>query len=162
MLALQSVAQSTHGQHSAAHDTPGHMVPDLQVHAQSKHWQASVMTTVGTLSMPNLRSVLLASHNRPMGSIQLLMTPFTPLLPPRFLPSHCTGRPVYCPLWEYTALSNLTLWPLRSQCRYVGNLRLSTWLKRIITSWSSSKQLQTSLSSPTISTFATSGALRQR
>ena len=43
------------------------------------------------------------------------------LLPPRFLPSHSTGRPVDCPLWECTALPNLTRWPLRSQCRYVAS-----------------------------------------
>jgi hypothetical protein len=42
-----------------------------------------------------------------------------PLLPPRFLPSHSTGRPVDCPLWECTALPSLTRWPLWSQCRYV-------------------------------------------
>ncbi len=32
-----SIAQSTHGQRSAAHDTPVHMVPDPQVPAQSQH-----------------------------------------------------------------------------------------------------------------------------
>jgi hypothetical protein len=39
----------------------------------------------------------------------------------RLRPSHSTGRPVYYPLWECTALPNLTRWPLtlRSQCRYV-------------------------------------------
>jgi hypothetical protein len=42
-----------------------------------------------------------------------------PLLPPRLLPSHSTGRPVDCPLWECTALLSLTQWLLRSQCRYV-------------------------------------------
>ncbi len=34
-----------------------------------------------------------------------------PLLPPRFLPSHSTGRPVDYSLWECTALFNLTRSP---------------------------------------------------
>ncbi len=46
-----SVAQSTHGQRTAAHDTPGHVVPDSQVPAQSQHWHASALTTVGAPSM---------------------------------------------------------------------------------------------------------------
>jgi hypothetical protein len=44
-----SVAQSTHGQHPAAHDTL-HATPAAQVPAQSQHWQASVLPTVGVHS----------------------------------------------------------------------------------------------------------------
>jgi hypothetical protein len=84
----------------------------------------------------------LVSYRRPMGSFQLLMTaaqqaqptlqPPQPTLPHRFLPSHSTGRPVEYPLWEVTTPSNLMRWPLRSQCRYVDNLRSPTSPKQTI------------------------------
>jgi hypothetical protein len=44
-----SVAQSAHGQHSAAHDTLN-APPAAQVSGQSQHWQASVLPNVGVQS----------------------------------------------------------------------------------------------------------------
>ena len=141
-----SVAQSTHGQHPAANDSrtaapanvaaaPANLAS--QVPAQSQHWQASGLTTVGGPSTFQPYAVAPPVPVPVCGQLkvvklaqpQLLMTALQqpqPTLQHRFLPSPSTGRSVAHPLWEVLAPSSLMRWPLRSQYRCVDSLRLSS------------------------------------
>jgi hypothetical protein len=122
-----SVAQPTHGQRQAAHDTSS-------IPAQSQHWQANPTAfsePISTLQeQTSQHSVAQSTHGQSSTAHASLTAAHQTTLTHRCLLSPSTGRPVAFPLWEVLAPSSLMRWPLRSQHRRVGNLRLSTWQRQ--------------------------------